>query len=88
MTEEITMDRKRMESLVKKLGWKVIKINRHLKCLDQQGNIRIISYGRLKKCADNPKFFRGSDCNRSMWLKNQKLETTPYELNTKQQQRV
>lgn len=77
------MNRKRVESLVKKLGWEVLGINRHVKCKDNEGNIRIISSGRLKKCADNPKFFKGSDCNRSLWLKNKDLDKTTIKLNTK-----
>ena len=64
------MNRKRIESLLKELGWTIIRINRHVKCRDQKGNIRIISYGRLKQCADNPKFFKGSNCNKTIWLKN------------------
>jgi len=77
------MDRKRMESLVKQLGWKIFKINRHVKCIDQNGNIRIISYGRLKKCADNPKFLKGSDCNKTIWLKNKDLSKSSLKINTK-----
>lgn len=64
------MNRRRVESLIKQMGWELISVNRHYKCKDEKGNIRIISNRRLKLCADNPKFVRGNTCNKTVWLKN------------------
>lgn len=67
------MQRKRVESILKQLGWTVISMNKHIKCKDQNNNIRIISHTLVKKCADNPRFFNDSASNKTRWLKNKNI---------------
>ena len=76
MTEEITMARgkNKIPSVLKKLGYTIIGENRHIKCRDKDGNIRIVSRKYLDRCANNPRFFNTVTSNRGLWLKNKTPE--------------
>lgn len=69
------------KAVLKKLGYTVLGENRHIKCMDQDGNIRIVSRKYLERCANNPRFFNTVTSNRGLWLKNK----TPKQINDLQQ---
>ncbi len=64
----------RIFSTLKKLGYEFINENRHIKCKDPDGNIRLVSRKYLKRCADNPRFIRTVISNRGLYLKNKTPE--------------
>lgn len=64
----------RMFSVLKSLGYEFINENRHIKCRDSEGNIRLVSRKYLRRCIDNPRFFRTVISNRGLYLKNKTPE--------------
>ena len=59
-----------VKSALKKLGYTFVRDNRHLKCIDPDGNVRILSKKYLERCMDNPRFLRTIQSNRSLYFKN------------------
>ena len=66
------MRKDQIRSVLKEMGYTLIRDNRHLKCIDKDGNIRIMSKTYLKKCVNNSRFFRTLKSNRTLYFKNKK----------------
>ena len=64
------MKTRQVESVLKKLGYTLISDNRHVKCIDKDGNIRVMSRKYLKRAVSNSRFFRTILSNRSLYMKN------------------
>lgn len=68
------MDSNRIQKVLKKLGYSIIRENKHIKCKDSNGNIHVVSRKYLERCMDNPKFMNTIKSNKCTWLKNKSPE--------------
>ena len=64
------MMRKENIKILKELGFTLLNENRHLKCLDADGNIRIVSNKLLSQCKANKRFLNTCLSNKTLWSKN------------------
>ena len=65
--------------ILKELGFTLLNEKKHIKCLDADGNIRIVSGKLLDKCRSIKRFLNTCLSNKTLWLKNKLVNNNQIE---------